>query len=103
MPLTYTQRYNFITDNEIFLVTVLMAAVDAAIDINVEDPSGDADLDAARVAFSRSVLQHPIRYSRLLAHGIIVHDNARVDMTDSEIYDIIVDIWNAYAGTKAAA
>jgi hypothetical protein len=103
MPPTYIQRYQFITENELFLTTVMMAAVDAAIDINAESPSGDADLDTARIALSRNMLQHPNRFSRLLAHGVVVHDDAKVDMTDSEIYDIVVDIWNAYAGTKAAA
>ena len=103
MAISYLQRYQFITENETFLTTVMMAAVDASIDINAEAPSGDADLDAARVALSRSVLQHPNRFSRLLAHGVVVHDNAKVNMTDSEIYAIVVDIWNAYAGTKPAA
>ncbi len=101
MAVTYIQRYNFIIDNDNFLITVMMASIDAAIDINAEAASADPDLDAARVSLARSVLMRPNHYSRLFAHGTVVHDNAKANMTDAEIYAIIVDIWNAYAGAKA--
>jgi hypothetical protein len=97
---TYLQRYQFITDNDDFITTVLLASVDAAIDINAEAATADADLDAARVSLARSVLMQPNHYSRLLANGVVVHDDAKVDMIDSEIYAIVCDIWNAYAGVK---
>ena len=102
MAVTYLQRYNFITANENFITRVKMAAIDAAIDINAEAPSGNDQLDNARVNYATIVLREPDRQARLLAHGVVVHDSAKVDMTDQDLYNIIASIWNAYAGVKSS-
>lgn len=102
MAATYLQRYSFISDNEKFITRVKMAAVDVAIDVNAEPASGDPALDAQRSYYAADVLRTPDNHARLLAHGVVVHDNAKSDMTDADLYTIIADIWNAYAGVKAA-
>lgn len=100
MAATYLQRYNFISSDPDFLIRVLMAAVDMAIDINAEAPTSDDVLDAGRMSFARSVLIQPNHYSRLIANGVVVNDAAKSTMTDSELAAIVADIWNAYAGVK---
>jgi hypothetical protein len=83
-----------------FTKRVRQAIVKAAIAISAEAASGKPALDTARLNYSTLVLRDPDRFARIMACGVATADSFTEKSTDADLYNVIVDQWNAYAGAK---
>lgn len=97
--LSFTDQATLATDTT-FINRVKQAMLTAAIAIAGEAASGKTTVDQSRLSFATAVLREPEKYARVLVHGVATATAGKMELTDTELSNIVASVWNAYAGVN---
>lgn len=97
---TYLEQYALLSNQTLFEKTH-QAVVKVALDIAAEAAS--AEHHEVRVRYAASVLRDPGTYARSLLPGVVADGTTDGSVSDSNLYNRLAAIWNAYAGVVTVA
>lgn len=77
---------------------VLIAAVQAARDVQAEEPSGDQRKDDLRSSLATNVLNDPEGYADRFSWAVAANVAVTFTSTDSDLQFTVNSVWDAVAG-----
>lgn len=77
---------------------VLTAAVQAAVQVAAEAPSGDQRKDDLRATLATNVMNDPMGYVERFAWSVVQNAAITYESTDSDIQFTVNSVWDGLAG-----
>lgn len=87
-----------LANNEDFRKRIEVAIITAAVDINGETPSGNANIDGKRKALALSIINSPSSYVERFAKSVVTNVAISVSSNDGDIQFTVNSVWNDIAG-----